>query len=59
MKTVVQIIAEKRFTAAVVIVDDEVVHAAPIVRYMIGRNAAFVKDYCDRKKWETVWEVHK
>jgi hypothetical protein len=44
----------KPFTAAIVLHDDEVVEAAPIVGFMLrGRwTRAVVRDYCQRKGWE-------
>jgi hypothetical protein len=42
------------FTAGIVLWDDEVVEAAPIVGFMKrGRwTRAVVRDYCQRKGWE-------
>jgi hypothetical protein len=41
------------FTAGLVLHDDDVVEAAPIIRYMErGRwTRAVVRDYCERRGW--------
>jgi len=51
-----QIIAQitgEHFTAGLVLHDDEVVEAAPVIRYMQkGRwTRAVVRDYCARRGW--------
>jgi hypothetical protein len=42
------------FTAGLVLHDDDVVEAAPIIRYMQrGRwTRAVVRDYCERRGWQ-------
>jgi hypothetical protein len=44
---------DKPFTAGLVLHDDDVVEAAPIIRYMErGRwTRAVVRDYCERRGW--------
>jgi hypothetical protein len=39
------------FTAGIVLDDDVVIEAAPIVRYMKGWKRATVADYCRVKRW--------
>lgn len=41
------------FNAGVIIKDDVVIKAAPILRYMLGWNLDQIKEYCIRKKWLT------
>jgi hypothetical protein len=52
-------IVAPHFVAGVVFNEIErgtVVQAAPIVRYMLGWNAARVKSYCKQKRWTwTAW----
>ena len=53
----IEILAQIRadhFTAGLVLHDDDVVEAAPIIRYMErGRwTRAVVRDYCDRRGWK-------
>lgn len=40
------------FCAGVVLWDDKVIEAAPIVRYMKGWTRARVRAYCGDKKWK-------
>jgi len=46
-----QIRADK-FTAAIVLRDDRVIVAAPIVRYMVGWKRDSVRSYCKLRHWE-------
>ena len=53
----IEILAQIRadhFTAGLVLRDDVVVEAAPIIRYMVrGRwTRTVVRDYCDQKGWQ-------
>ena len=40
------------FTAGIVLVDDVVTEAAPIVKYMIGWHRNYVRHYCQQKRWQ-------
>lgn len=40
------------FTAGLIIQDDFVTRAAPIIKYMIGWEVSRVKTYCIKKNWE-------
>jgi hypothetical protein len=40
------------FNCAIVLQDDRVTRAAPIVRYMLGWSRAQVRDYCAKKGWK-------
>ena len=56
MKPVIEILAQIKaphFTAGIILRDDEVIDAAPIVKYMKdGRwTRVVVRDYCARKGW--------
>lgn len=46
-----QIKADK-FTAAIVLHDNRVVEAAPIVKYMKGWKRSSVRSYCKERRWE-------
>jgi len=46
-----QIRADK-FTAAIVLRDERVIEAAPIVRYMVGWKRDSVRSYCKERRWE-------
>lgn len=57
MKPMIEILAQIKaphFVACIVLVDDTVTEAAPIVRYMKkGKwTRTMVRDYCLRKGWE-------
>ncbi len=39
------------FFCGVVLREDKVIQAAPIVRYMLGWNAQRLKRYCQRRGW--------
>ena len=57
MPVIVEILAQiqsSHFTAGLVLWDDEVIEAAPIIHYMKrGRwTRAVVRDYCERKGWK-------
>lgn len=45
-------IAAPHFTAGLVLVDDVVTVAAPILRYMIGWNADTVRSYVRNRGWK-------
>lgn len=47
-------ITAPHFTAGIVLVDDIVTEAAPIVSYMIGWKRDKVRDYCMHKRWHIV-----
>lgn len=51
----------KPFTAGIVLFDDKVVEAAPIVRYMKGRTRTWVRTFCAKRKWEisVVWQMER
>lgn len=49
--TILQIEAA-HFTAGVLVRDDRVVEAAPIVGYMHNWSRSRVEDYCSKKSWE-------
>lgn len=40
------------FTAGIVLTNDVVTEAAPIVKYMIGWGRNYVRHYCTQKRWE-------
>lgn len=40
------------FCAGAIIENGEIVKAAPILQWMVGRKVAYIKAYCDRRKWE-------
>jgi len=40
------------FTAGIVLEDDVVSVAAPIVKYMVGWHRNYVRDYCQKKRWK-------
>ena len=40
------------FTAGIVLADNVVTEAAPIVKYMIGWNRNYVRHYCQQKRWQ-------
>lgn len=46
------IITANNFTAAIVLEDDLVVEAAPIVKYMIGWTKRKVLNYCMAENWQ-------
>ena len=57
MKPVIEILAQIKaphFTAGIVLWDDEVIEADPIVGYMKkGKwTRSVVRDYCERKGWK-------
>jgi len=41
----------KPFTAGIVLRDDRVIEAAPIVRYMVGWKRSSVRSYCKERRW--------
>jgi len=45
-------ISAKYFTAGIVVTDDIVVKAAPILKWMVGKDIAHVKSYCKHKKYK-------
>lgn len=53
-----QIHATKGFTAGIVLWDDVVIEAAPIVRYMKKWTRARVREYCSQRGWE-ISVVHR
>lgn len=40
------------FCAGVTIMEDRVIEAAPIIRYMLGWNTQQVKDYVRKRRWK-------
>jgi len=61
IETLAQIAGDSRkgsFTAGIVLFDDVVVEAAPIVRYMKGWTRQRVRSYAGQRKW-TVSVVHE
>lgn len=50
METLMQITAP-HFCAGLVLVDNQVTEAAPILRYMIGWTITRVWLYCHKKRW--------
>jgi hypothetical protein len=40
--------------AGIILRNDVVVDAAPILRWMIGKSRDFVRSYCARKGWSVV-----
>lgn len=40
------------FTAGIVMTDDVVIEAAPIIKYMRGWTRAAVRNYCNKKRWK-------
>lgn len=48
----------KPFTAGIVLWDDKVVEAAPIVRYMKKKSRDWVRDYCKQRGW-SISVVHQ
>lgn len=65
MKPVIEILAQitaPRFVAGIVLWDDKVIEAAPIVRRALkGKNRGFVRQYCRTKGWKisVVHEVER
>ena len=51
MEVIAQITAP-HFCAGIVLLDSEVVHVAPIVKYMLGWSRDKVRSYCREKKWK-------
>ena len=45
-------ITAPHFCAGIVLADDEVVEAAPILRYMVGWYRDRVRTYCNSKGWK-------
>jgi hypothetical protein len=41
------------FYAAIVLVDDVVTEAAPILRWAIGKHRVYLREYFARKGWKT------
>lgn len=44
-------ISASHFVAGLVLVDDFVVRAAPIVKYMLGWTGGMVDNYCSYRGW--------
>jgi hypothetical protein len=40
------------FVAAVIVEDNRVVEAAPILSYVVGKSLKWLKVYCVRKGWK-------
>ena len=40
------------FCAGFIVENEVVTKAAPIIKYMIGKKAGYIKEYCDKKKWK-------
>ena len=40
------------FTACAVIEKGVIIKAAPIIKYMVGKDVAYIKNYCNKKKWK-------
>lgn len=47
-----QIDAPMRFVAGGLVEGSTVVHAAPIIRYMLGWDLTHVYDHCKKKRWK-------
>lgn len=45
-------ISAPHFTAGIVLENDVVTVAAPIVKYMVGWHRNYVRHYCAQKRWE-------
>jgi hypothetical protein len=45
-------IKNDRFTAGIVLRDDRVIDAAPIVKYMKGWKRDSVRSYCKERRWQ-------
>ncbi len=64
MTKVVEILAQIRadkpvkFTAGIVLWDDKVIEAAPIVKYMKRWSRDRVREYCGKRKW-TISVIHQ
>jgi hypothetical protein len=51
MTEIVAVIDAPHFYAGIVLVDDKVTRAAPIVKYMRGWSRDKVRTYCQSKGW--------
>jgi len=40
------------FCAGIIVIDNIVIKAAPILRWMIDKNVDYLTEYCKKKKWE-------
>lgn len=40
------------FCAGLIEKDGKVIEAAPIQKWMIGKNIEYIKEYCVKKKWK-------
>lgn len=40
------------FTAGAIMTEDKVIHAAPIIYWMVGKDRGYLKRYCKRKGWD-------
>jgi hypothetical protein len=51
----------KHFYAGIVLQDDRVVEAAPIVKYMKNWSRDRVRDYCKDKGWNVtvIWQMQR
>lgn len=47
-------ITAPHFCAGIILRDDYVVDAAPILRWMVGKSRDYVRSYCARKNWTVV-----
>lgn len=48
------IIEAPHFFAGAFVRDGKVYNAAPIIRWMIGKDMDYIKSYCDKKNWTMV-----
>lgn len=46
------VIDAPHFYAGIVTNGSFIIDAAPIVRYMIGKNEDWVRSYCNKKNWK-------
>lgn len=51
MKGVLVRVVASHFVAGLIVHRRAVVHSAPILRYLIGRDFAYAADYFKRKNW--------
>lgn len=54
-ETLYQITAP-HFCAGIIVENNVIIKAAPILRWMTDKDIGFIKEYCKKKKW-TVYKV--
>lgn len=61
MTEILASIEAPHFLCGIVLRNDRVIEAAPIVKYMKGWSRARVRDYCQEKDWSVsvVWVRNK